>query len=206
MKLNNFSYYFSVKGNKGGIFSISFEFIPGRIAEPPYITKEQVRDDFEQLESILDSLFVTNTHIRGEEKAPILSDSPSGLETGFEYKGRKGKMMETASRGLLDAFLSIILPNRLHQPKLDSSLMDSFITLSAKLCCHIRKGNENQTPPVLKLEIQVGHDLNLHMFESLISLPELDVSPQAEREIQHLRQILNTGKQIDPKKYLGLEA
>ncbi|MEO5330955.1 MAG: hypothetical protein H7839_02960 [Magnetococcus sp. YQC-5] len=170
MNLNDFSYYFCVKGSQGGLFSITFEFLSESPTETPVVEfKKTVKADFETLESMLDDLFLGGGPISQGEKIPSLVDSPSSIDTGFDYKG------EHAS------------------------------SLSSRLCCRIKKNTTDHVSPILKLEIQAEHDLNVQMFTKIIDLPGLNISNQAANEIEHLHQILSMGKEIDPKKLLDLQ-
>lgn len=196
MLLDRFSYYFNVEGGEGGIYSLTFKFVPDTASS------KHVKKDFEQLESLLDLQFLTGEHIINGEKIPTLSDSPAGMETGFKYKGRCRDSLYSTSKIFIDVFSSALLLDKLFKIKPVKPSMGYFTTLSASLRCHINKGNMNQISPALELNIQAGHNLNLSMFDALLTLPGITIGTNAETDMKNLRQMLVIGRQIDPKHYL----
>jgi len=109
MWLDRFSYYFSVKGRVGGIYSLTFEFLP------------DIADDRQNIDGI----------------KQIILKSP--VEKKFA---------------------------------------------------------------VITLELTLGHDLNLSIFNSILNLPELHFSQQAQIEINHLQRALAMGENINPQQQL----
>ena len=206
MRLDQFSYYFSIKGSAGGIFNLTFDFCSDNINESgSKVDKKTVKRDFEQLETLLEEHFLSNPCIRGCEKKPILTDSPASLETGYEYRGHGRGIGVGITASFLDIFSALFFLDRFRDSMKHTSTPDCFTTQSAKLLCRMNKRAGNQALPVLKLEVGASHDLNLSIFEKILAFPGLNISPTATIEIQNLRQILAMGKQIDPKKRMKLE-
>jgi len=93
MSLQDFSYYFSVTGDEGGLFSVEFNFCPG--AAPgrrlsPAQEKEAVREDFSALDALLEKTMPSGAFGGRMKKTPTLSDSPAGSQVGFIYSNRLG--------------------------------------------------------------------------------------------------------------------
>lgn len=91
MWLQDFSYYFSVTGDEGGLFSVEFNFCPG--AAPgrrlsPAQEKDAVREDFSALDALLEKTMPSGVFGGKTKKTPTLSDSPAGSRVGFIYRNR----------------------------------------------------------------------------------------------------------------------
>ncbi|MBF0133009.1 MAG: hypothetical protein HQL75_10545 [Magnetococcales bacterium] len=199
MILDRFSYYFSVEGNEGGVFSLTFKFVPDNA------TTMQVMKDFERLESLLDWQFLADENGIGGEKIPTLSDSPAGIETGFKYKGRNRDLPYSVVRIFASTLSSMFFLDRLRKVKPAKPSINSFMSLSASLRCHMGKHERSQSSPVLELDIQAGHNLNLAMFDAILGLPDMNIGMDAEINMKNLRQMLAMGRQIDPKQYLEMK-
>jgi len=90
MLLKRFSYYYSVTGDEGGLFSLSFEFCPtarggGEPAREQL--KKLIRDDFSGIEALLDEVLLSGDKNLGFEKLPTLEDSVAISTVGFQYAG-----------------------------------------------------------------------------------------------------------------------
>jgi len=202
MLLDRFSYYFSVKGREGGLFSLTFEFLPdATLAEQDNVkmVKQIVKDDFVKLEVLLDELFFSDL-LMNVKKTPVLSDSPYILETGYDYEGR-GKSPGTRVR----SFMRNVFPfffDRSKKPGVMIAPIDRFTRLSANLSCRFVKDKTEKNPPVISVKLSLGHEVNLSMFRALLTLPPLRLSQHAQSEVNRLQQVLALGRDIDPRKQL----
>jgi len=91
MLLKRFRYYYSVTGDKDGLFSLSFEFcptVPG--GEKP--TREQlkglIRKDFSKIEALLNEALLGDDKKNEFEKLSTLKDSVVDSTFGFQYAGK----------------------------------------------------------------------------------------------------------------------
>jgi len=91
MLLKRFRYYYSVTGDKDGLFSLSFEFcptVPG--GEKP--TREQLKgligEDFSSIVALLDKELPGDDKKFGFEKLPTLKESVVDSTAGFQYAGK----------------------------------------------------------------------------------------------------------------------
>jgi len=201
MWLDRFSYYFSVKGRVGGIYSLTFEFLPDIADDRQNIDgiKQIIKADFALLESQLETLLFSDRRIRAE-KTPVLTDSPHSLQAGYEYTGQ-GKKRVANLGGLLTNLFAIL--TRLSQkPGIIPKPIDPFTEIRATLRYSILKNSVEKKFAVINLEFTLGHDLNLSLFNSILNLPELHFSQQAQIEINHLQRALAMGENINPQQQL----
>jgi len=77
------------------------------------------------------------------------------------------------------------------------------VTQNARLECRLHKTNR-QAPATLQLELNLGHKINLSLFEEVMALPDLQLSEKAQSVVRQMRQALeikNSGD-LDPVKFL----
>jgi hypothetical protein len=203
MLLDRFSYYFSVKGREGGIFSLDFEFLPdGMPAEQNNVEaiKRTIKNNFSDLESLLETLLSSNSRFNVEKK-PVLTDSPYSLEAGYEYAGKcKNNLAK------IGALIKMILPisGIVSKPGIRPVPIGPFTQITATLSYRILKHTVDKNSAIITLKLTLGHDLNLSLFNTIVNLPRLNFSQQAQREIKHLQSVLAMGENINPQKQLDV--
>lgn len=176
LELAKFSYHFSVKGKEGGLFSLSFEFVPkagdGEAA---------LKLGFKMLEAFLDQnlLKMPGWSFR---KTPAFSDSSWTTSIGYDYDGEwRGNRLPQPFRAL------IFLPWFLVEPFLPSSFRWNLKSLSARLSGEWTKATKQAN---LELRLQLTHALNCQMLEQVLALPGITVSPQAAETLDRLNRLL----------------
>lgn len=77
------------------------------------------------------------------------------------------------------------------------------ITRTASPKCHLHKTNR-QAPATLQLELNLGHKINLSLFEKVMALPDLQVSEKAQHTVRQMRAALETKERdaLDPMRFL----
>ena len=80
--LNRFGYYFSMKGERGGLFSMEWEFLPAPGADRDEAAREAA---FGAYVDLLDRVFAS---VLSGRRVGSLSDSRSQRTVGYSYRGR----------------------------------------------------------------------------------------------------------------------
>lgn len=201
MILESFSYYFTVTDGKGGIFSLDFEFLPDvEASERGNVDriKQTVKDDFRQLESLLDTSLLGNQYLEGEKK-PTLTDSPHSLSAGYAYKL---KLKHAVSMQTVQSLFFSVFMGKPKIPEKDG-LLDSFSTITADLRYSFEKlMRKDSCPAKIILKTSLGHNLNYSTLQKILDVPGLAISKGAEKEIENLKQIVSSCKDADPITYL----
>lgn len=187
MELINFGYYFSVKGRRGGLYSVSFEFSPG--IEPGETKETALRRDFKRLESLLDDALLKG---KGAlfEKTPVFNDGSGSTAIGYDYEGslRPGWTLGPARSLAAPVWFLVgpLLPGY------------GFRTLHCRMAGEFSK-RSGQTK--LRLSLDLAHSLNVSLFEQVLAWPELVVGPEAGEEMAKLERLLQAHRE-GPRKLL----
>ncbi|TAN48112.1 MAG: hypothetical protein EPN21_15720 [Methylococcaceae bacterium] len=176
LELRKFSYYFNVKGNEGGLFSITLEMAPTIPPEADEATcKSLVRDAFNRLVQNIEAL-LAKTQVTVSAKTPTFTDSPAGLEAGFEYQTTGIKVISLRFLHGLYAMMR----RRLAAPiTLGNNYGKGRIEIAFRVSKH-------QSEAVIELKISAGHDLNLESLQFIRAFPDLTISPGAARYLHDL--------------------
>ncbi len=196
MLLESFSYYVSVKGRKGGVFSVDFEFSSGPAAcKDAEVLKIHLKEDFLRLEALLDELLLRVGGLRFE-KTPILTDSPHSMTAGFEYSGRYRGTLVSLTKSLLAYFRRMSSGRAIGD---EPEVTDFLGQISAGLSYSLGK---QQPSSKIVLKAALGHNLNASALNRVIDLPDLVISSEAEKEIRNVEQIMAASHVPDPKALL----
>ena len=181
ISLNNFSYYFGLTGNSGGLASMEMEF-------KPYLYKGQEIDDIkaaargcmERYMELLDPLY---KDVIDGKKEPQLTDSPHLVSTGYQYSGRFTKRgLRSLDKGLRTIFGEVTpdSPGDIsvydHQ---NVTIMYSFYKDGARL---------NDT--TVNIRFQASHVLNVCFFWFTQGLEGIQIEQNARVNMQKLEETL----------------
>jgi hypothetical protein len=197
MQLYRFFYFFSVKGHTGGLFSLDFQFLPeiqSGAQDQPLSVQEALQRDFEMLESILDGILVHNKRL-SVAKTPTYCESSYSIQAGYEYEGTLKRRAFASRRSAITS----LLPPFAKDTRI--ALRDVFVRLSCELLYAIEKSSTGQTHAKTGLKTTLGHQLNLTVLHKILDLPNLLITPEAEREITKLNRLLDLHKE-DPARLL----
>jgi hypothetical protein len=177
LELRRFSYYFNVKGNTGGLYSISLELVPQiRPEAGEDECRSAARDAFNRVVGEIESL-LEKTDVKVKSKTPTFTDSPAGMEAGFEYQ--TSGMVFTPFRLMKNLFAVMA-----RQRTLDFSLSGwSYGSGRIEVAFRVSK---HRTEAVIDLKFSAGHALNLECLGALRALPDLTVSAEAESDLHDL--------------------
>lgn len=203
MILNNFSYYFSLKGQRGGIYSEEFVFIPelgSSSLNNSHSIKSILRNDFTVIETLIDELILRDNNFT-IEKIPVFSDSPHSMTAGFEYSGKRkgsaGNFIKTFIFSFSRMFTKL-------QDRMLEDQEDFFTTISSNLSYSIGKIQTDSCNAKIILKISLGHNLNLLVLNKILNLSILKLSPEAEMEVNNIKKIISMNKTFEPQQLLTL--
>jgi hypothetical protein len=160
--------------------------------------KQAVKDDFRQIESLLDTSLLGNQYLEGEKK-PTLTDSPHSLSAGYAYKL---KLKHAVSTQTVQSLFFSVFMGKPKTPENELAL-DTFSTISADLRYSFEKlVRKDSCPAKIVLKTSLGHNLNYSTLQKILDIPGLAVSNGAGKEIENLKQIVSSCKDADPITYL----
>ena len=196
--LSEFSYYFGLRGDSGGLHSISLVFKPrftdGR--EPGDI-KTEVRHFISRYMEVLDPLY--EEFIDGK-KEPILKDFSTSVSSGYRYLGNvtKDKPFTKDKRTAVEQYL---------RQTFGVETVDSHEDISpyerqeVKLQCSFRKGESRFGDFSIKMEFEMSHVFNVCFFWFTNQLQGIEIEADARTALDRLEQTLKATSQRDNMDY-----
>ena len=155
ISLSNFSYFFRLTGNSGGLVSMELEFKPYLYeGQEVYDIKAVARGCIDSYNEIFDPLY--NAVIDGK-KEPQLTDTPHLVRTSYRYTGCFTRRRLRALEKLLRAMFGeeTVEPRgdiSVHEPQ-EVTLMYSFY-----------KGDNGLSDVTVKVSFNMSHVLNVCLF------------------------------------------
>lgn len=175
--LSHFHYYFTMTGEEGGLFSFSMEFEPNGTASSDEM-KEVVQRAIATHTDLLDRIF--SEVVKGEKK-PIMTDTPSNTSIGYHYCGgftRKGvRNLGDHMQSLFGERVEPLGTPSIHQQQ------------DAKVICEMHKNDGDFTGFKIKIELSMGHALNVCLFHFIEKL-DIAISDSARTDMDELQQTL----------------
>lgn len=181
ISLSNFSYYFRLTGDSGGLASMEMEF-------KPYLYKGQEIDDIkaaargcmDRYLEVLDPLF---KDVIDGKKEPQLTDNPYLVSTGYLYTGRFTK------RGLrsLDKGLRAVFGQVPPEPHGDISVYkNQDVTVLYSFYKDVTRLND----VTVNIKFNASHVLNLCFFQFTRGLEGIRIEQKASVNMQQLEETL----------------
>ena len=181
ISLNNFSYFFQLTGDNGGLSSMEMEFKPhlykGQDVDD---VKAETRRCMDRYLEVLDPLF--QDVIEGK-KEPQLTDSPDHVSTGYVYRGRfKKKWLRAPEKGLMAIFGEAALEphsgiSQYHEQQV--SVLYSFY-----------KDMNRLNDVTVNIKFNVSHILNVCFFRFTQGLEQIRLGQKASANMQQLEETL----------------
>ena len=181
ISLSDFSYYFGLTGNSGGLASMEMEF-------RPYLYKGQKIDDIkaaargciDKYMEVLDPLY--NDVLDGT-KEPQLTDSPYLVSTGYQYTGRfKKRWLRSPVKGLR-AIFGEVTP----EPHGNISVYaNQDVTILYSFYKDVTRLND----VTVKIRISASHVLNVYFFQFTRGLEGIRIEQKARVHMQQLEETL----------------
>ncbi|MBF0565959.1 MAG: hypothetical protein HQK89_12010 [Nitrospirae bacterium] len=201
MILNDFSYFFNVRGKGGGLYSLDFEFIP-EITENSNVetVKDVIKRDFVRIESFLDS-YLLDKKIFEIEKEHSFTDTPGTISAGYVYEGKFiGKQKGTISDMLFAAIPSIAK----YLDVTEDDLPGPFTSMSSEIGYSFSKSVQPfSSAAKITLKMKLGHKFNLLLLQEVLKLPDLTINSDSQKKIDYLLKLVSEYKTIDPVKLLN---
>ena len=181
ISLSDFSYYFGLTGNSGGLASMEMEF-------RPYLYKGQKIDDIkaaargciDKYMEVLDPLY--NDVIDGK-KEPQLTDSPYLVSTGYQYTGRFTKRrLRSLDKGLRAIFGEVTL-----EPRGDISV---YSHQEVTILYSFYKDGARLNDTTVKIRFNASHILNVCFFRFTQGLEGIQIEQNARVNMQKLEETL----------------
>ena len=181
ISLSNFSYFFRLTGNSGGLASMDMEF-------KPYVRKEQEIDDIkaaargcmDRYLEVLDPLF---RDVIDGKKEPQLTDNPYLVSTGYLYTGRfKKRWLRSSDKGLRAIFGEVTpephgdIPDHAHQ---EVTVLYSFYKDVTRL-----------NDVTVNIRINASHVLNVCFFQFTRGVEGIRIEQKASVNMQQLEETL----------------
>ena len=198
ISLSEFSYYFGLEGDNGGLHSISLvfktRFTEGR--EPDDI-KTEVRHFINRYMEVLDSLY--EDFIDGK-KEPILKDFSTTVSTGYHYLGTftKEKPFTRDKRAAIEQYLRKTFGAETVDSREDIS---PYERQEVKLLCSFRKDESRFDGFSIKLDFEMNHVFNVCFFWFTNKLQGIEIEADARTALDRLEQTLKATSQRDNMDY-----
>lgn len=181
ISLSNFSYFFRLTGNSGGLASMDMEF-------KPYVCKEQEIDDIkaaargcmDRYLEVLDPLF---KDVIDGKKEPQLTDNPYLVSTGYLYTGRfKKRWLRSSDEGLRAIFGEVTLVP--HSDISDHAHQEVTILYS------FYKDVTRLNDVTVNIKFNASHVLNVCFFQFTRGLEGVRIEQKASVNMQQLDETL----------------
>jgi len=185
MRLTRFHYYFSMTGQKGGLFSLEMEFSPVPASDES--REAALKRAFKTMETLLDGELLEDESF-AFGKTPTFTDTSHSTSIGYDYEGVWRDRSSWLFRRLVEPLIPL--------SKLDE---ERFVRLRCSLegrRAKSREGEEN-----LSLRLELRHRLNIRVMEHILAMPGLSLSPEARGELDELGRLLSDYRE-DPRKLL----
>ena len=198
MLIKSLSYYFSLKGEEGGLSRLELTILPGPADPDAPHRQDAVRKDYLVLENLLDTRLLGHKALQ-MKKIPHLTDSPYQRTVGFDYQGA------VKQTPLTKFFYLSLLPFFLHPKRVRQNYADSRITLTTNLSYNLVKIAAGQyKDPEFSLEIALRHRLTLDLLREVLNLPDMQLNAAAAEQLKELYGMLAQCKKLDPHTFLFL--
>ena len=181
ISLSDFSYYFGLTGNSGGLASMEMEF-------KPYLYKGQEIDDvkaaargcMDRYMEVLDPLY--NDVIDGK-KEPQLTDTPYLVNTGYRYTGYfRKRWLRSPDKGL-KAIFGEVAP----EPHGDISVHErQDVTVLYSFYKDVARLND----VTVNIRFSASHILNVCFFQFTRGLEGIRIEQKARVNMQQLEETL----------------
>ena len=184
VELSGFTYYFSLRGNSGGLYSMEYDFklLPDR-TEGVEDVKAAMRGLMQAHTDVLDRLYAD---VLTGERVPILTDTPHSLGTGYRYRGRLIKR----GLGRIAKRLEAVFGEAPEDLRGDHSV---FGDRRATVECSARKDGSGFDDVTVTAKYELDHMLNVCFFRFAGRLEGVEVKPGARRHMDGLDRRLATG-------------
>ena len=196
--LSEFRYYFSLRGNSGGLHSINMVFKPLYTeGQEPGDIKTEVRHFIDLYMVVLDTLY--EDFIDGE-KEPMLQDSPYRVDSGYRYYGElpKKKPFTSDKRAAVEQYLRITFGAETVDSHED---IPPYERQEVKLLCSFRKGGSRFDDISIKIDFQMSHVFNVCFFWFTKRLPGIEIEADARTSLDQLEQTLKATSRRDNMDY-----
>lgn len=182
--LDSFYYHFTLEGSSGGLFSIGCNFQPRPeqgegVDELKAATKRLMQTYSDALERLYGDV------ISGG-KEPILKDNTRDVSTGYKYKGNLKWRKKAALEKRLQTLFGVA-------PKWPFGVVSPFFPLEADIQCSFNKSDDRQLDDLsVSVDIRMSHDINVCFFEFIKTLDWIEVTEDAQKNMNKLQHSLET--------------
>ena len=177
--LNRFHYYFSMKGERGGLFSMEWEFLPAPGADRDEAGMEAALGVHVDM---LDRVFAS---VLSGKRVGSLSDGPGGRTVGYDYQG---SMTSWGARRARRRLGKLFGPEAA-SPDLDVHPVESGIA-GASVQWQWDRSRSMRDATGLKVRHELGHAVNVCLFRHLRAGNGFELSAEAEFQIRALEDLL----------------
>ena len=175
--LNHFGYLFSMRGKRGGLFSMEWNFLPAPGADRDEAAMEAA---FDVHVDMLDRVFAS---VLSGKRVGSLSDSRSQRTVGYRYRGRM-------------TFLGALLARRrlgtLFGPEVaraDLHPVES-VSVEASVAWQRNRSRDGGDATGLKVTHRLGHAVNVCLFRHLRAGGGFELSAEAQLQTRALEDLL----------------
>jgi len=204
MRLEKFDYHYTATGDKGGLESVGFAFLP---FDPYWTTskwKSITLDNFKRLRGVCDDILLGKP-FKCESK-PDFSDSPRASRGGYVYEGSTGGALSPNNQFLYAAAHFTLGKMQLDEgSNWDRALAASYMMSDEKT---ILDNAASLGKISIDATFRLTHDGNIAIMNALLALPNVDICPGAKKSINDLRKLLDHAGDANAKMtdFLELEA
>ena len=175
--LNHFGYLFSMRGKRGGLFSMEWHFLPAPGADRDEVGREAALDVHVDM---LDRIFAS---VLSGKRVGSLSDSRSQRTVGYSYRGRMTLLgARLARRRLGTLFGPEVARADLHPVE--------SVSVEASVAWQRNRSRGMREDTVLQLTHRLGHAVNVCLFRHLRAGGGFELSAEAEFQTRALEDLL----------------
>ena len=181
--LSDFSYYFSVTGNEGGLFSVKVEFAIPVNRNDQKAAMSAARELMDRHTTLFDRVF--SKIVTGDRK-PKMVDSPGSMNVGYVYESSwDSKLPELNASDLAQQLVSVY---GVTDPDMRGEPIKGRKSVHIEL--DARKTDNRYHNPSVNVTHELNHSLNTCYFHFLKSIDGIAVSQRARNYMDSLERTL----------------